>query len=210
MPLPPRFLAAMHSPPTGGIITNLRNHFLVATAQLNESYFERSLIYVCSHSDEGAMGVVINQPMKNISFNDVVKSMGIEDLMAHGRQNLLAPPTIFRGGPVENNRGFVLHSTDYKLKNSIDVGPEIRLSATSDIVTDMVKGVGPGRVNFCLGYAGWDEGQLEDEIAENSWLVLPASADLMFDVPVTDRYQTATRRMGLNALNFHDDIYGEA
>lgn len=182
------------------IIQNLRHHFLVATDRLNGTPFHKSVIYVCQHDDrEGAMGVKINTPSNNISFNDVVHSMGIEDMMM---ANLNRHPAMLNGGPVESNKGIVIHTPDYRLKNSVDIGPGVTLSATGSIVQDIARGVGPQHMNFCLGYSGWQIGQLEQEIAENDWLVVPATNNILFNVPLNDRYNICTQMLGLNALNF--------
>jgi putative transcriptional regulator len=191
---------------TGQKSDGLRGQLLVATSELNGSVFERAVIYIVSHTQEGAMGVVVNKPMEKIFFKDIAASMGIEEVLAASR----ARDIIFRGGPVDDNRGFVLHSADYALPSTITVGEGIALSATADIVNDIARGVGPGRMNFCLGYAGWAPGQLEDELHGNSWLLVPGNAQLVFDTPAVGRYAAATRALGLNALNFSSDVVGMA
>ncbi|MDD9912004.1 MAG: YqgE/AlgH family protein [Alphaproteobacteria bacterium] len=185
---------------TDSIINTLQNHFLVATTSLNDSIFERTVIYMCTHDENGAMGVIVNRPLNSVSFTDIADSMGVKPLIDK------KPPTIFNGGPVDKNRGFVVHSPDYKLKNSLNVGQDISLSATADIVKDIAVGQGPQDMAFCLGYAGWSAGQLEQEIVENSWLVLQADADTLFHVEPQEKYDYCTRRIGLNALNFSDTI----
>lgn len=190
----------------GKLITNLKNHLLVATSELNGSFFERAVIYIANQSEDGAMGFVINQPMKKVGFQDIARSMGIEEMLAQTR----AEPIVYRGGPVENTRGFVIHSADYRLKNTIDIGPNVALSAQADIVTDIARGHGPRQLNFCLGYAGWGAGQLETELHTNSWLVVPADATLLFQTPAEKRYEEATRRLGLDALNFSAEVTGLA
>lgn len=187
-------------------ITNLKNHLLVATSELNGGFFERTVIYMANQSAEGAMGLVINQPMKKILFADITRSMGIEEMLLQGRSQ----PIIYRGGPVENTRGFVLHTPDYSLKNTIQLSSEVALSAQADIVSDIARGQGPRNLNFCLGYAGWNPGQLEDELHTNSWLVVPADKGLLFDIPAESRYEAATRKLGLDNLNFSSEIVGRA
>lgn len=195
----------------GPIITNLKNHLLVATSELNGGFFERAVIYIANQGSDGSMGFVINQPMNKIGFGDILKSMGIEDMLASGRNSIIAQrmPQVFRGGPVENNRGFVLHSADYHLASTLDVGPDIALSAQTEIVEDIARGQGPRRLNFCLGYAGWRKGQLEDELHSNAWLVVPADNALLFELPADQRYEAATRKLGLHALNF-SEVVGRA
>ncbi len=183
-----------------GIITNLQNHFLVATTALNDSIFERSVIYVCTYDENGAMGVVVNRPMNNISFIDIADSMGVKPLIAK------KPVPIFNGGPVDRNRGFVVHSPEYQLKNSLNLGRGITLSSTADIVTDIAEGRGPENMTFCLGYSGWSPGQLEHELAENNWLVLPADEEALFDVNADDKYSYCTSKLGVTTSNFVETV----
>ena len=150
------------------------------------------------------MGVVVNRPMESISFVDIADSMGVEPLIAK------KAPTIFNGGPVDKNRGFVIHTPDYEVKGSRQLGDGIVFSATANIVGDIADGKGPEDLAFCLGYSGWAPGQLEREIAENSWLVLPADADTLFHVAAEEKYNYCTQRMGLSALNFNDEMVGFA
>ncbi len=187
-------------------VTNLQHYLLVATSALNDTGFERTVIFVAHHGAEGGMGFVINQPMPKLEFADVARSMGIEEILAQGRQQ----PILYKGGPVEATRGFVLHSTDYSLKSSVRISGDFSLSAQADIVSDIAKGAGPRQLNFCLGYAGWQAGQMEQEIVQNDWLILPATRELVFEVPAHQRYTYATRALGLNPLNFHSEIIGRA
>jgi putative transcriptional regulator len=187
-------------------VTNLQQHLLVATATLDETDFARSIIFVAHHDANGSMGFMINQPMPRLGFADVARSMGIEEILAQAREH----PILYKGGPVESTRGFVLHSTDYSLKSSVKLNGDFTLSAQADIVADIAKGVGPRQLNFCLGYAGWSAGQLEQELVTNDWLILPATRELVFEVPPQQRYVHATRMLGLNPLNFPGGIVGQA
>lgn len=189
-----------------GILTSLRGQLLVATKELNGSMFERAVIYMVSHDENGAMGVMLNKPMPRISFEDIVKSMNIEQMMQAGIGIINRQPPIIKGGPVDNNRGFVLHSGEYRLGSTIFVTDDVSLSATSEIVTDIAKGQGPRQLNFCLGYAGWSPGQLEDELHGEGWLVAPAHRRIVFDLPHAERYGAATSSIGLNSLNFSDTV----
>lgn len=180
-----------------GVITGLQNHFLISTNHLNHSIFSRSIVYVCTHDANGAMGVIINRPMENVKFTDIADSMNVEPIVAKHKKF-----TIFNGGPVDKNRGFVIHSPEYQLKSSMNLGAGITLSANADIVNDIAHGNGPKDMVFSLGYAGWSAGQLEAELVSNSWLVLPADAETLFDVPHADKYEACTAKLGLNAVNF--------
>ena len=192
---------------TEGILTSLKGQLLVSTSELNGSVFERAVIYMVSHDGNGAMGVIINKAMPRINFADIMKSMNIEEMMQAGIGiGLRRQPIILKGGPVDNNRGFVLHSGDYKLASTIHVNDDVGLSATAEIVTDIAKGQGPRHLNFCLGYAGWGPGQLEDELHGQGWLIAPAHRSIIFDLPHGERYSAATRYLGLNGLNFSDTV----
>lgn len=180
------------------IITNLKAHFLVAGPQLAGSFFDKSVIYICTHTADGAMGMVINNPIKEVTFGDIAESMGIKSTIDYAGHQ----PIIFSGGPVDPNRGFVLHSAEYQLKDSQRIGLYTRLSATADIVGDIAKGNGPKNVNFCLGYSGWGPGQLEKEILQNSWFVLPEDKDILFEAPCEKRYQLCTHKLGITASNY--------
>lgn len=186
------------------VLTDLKNKFLIATADLNGTVFERSVVYVCSHSEEGAMGVVVNRPLESVAFTDIAKSLNVEPLIQK-RQ-----PIIYNGGPVERHRGFVVHTADYKNKDSFSVSGDIMFSTTSDIVADIAHGIGPTDVTFCLGYAGWGESQLEDELKAGSWLVLEGDAHTLFDTPAQEKYDYCTQKLGLNALNYAGRVVGIA
>jgi putative transcriptional regulator len=187
-------------------LRTFQQHLLVATSTLNNTPFERAVIFIAHHGTDGSMGFVINQPLPRLGFADVARSMGIEEMLAKGREQ----PILFKGGPMENTRGFVLHTPDYTLRNSVRINDNFMLSAQSDIVNDIAKGQGPKQLNFCLGYAGWAPGQLEAELKGNDWLMLPATKELVFDTTPAQRYSAATRTFGLNALNFHTAIIGRA
>jgi putative transcriptional regulator len=173
-----------------GIVTNFTGYLLLATDALKYSYFEKSVIFICSHSDEGAMGLVINSPLPSTNFANLIEDLGINAEPA-------ASPMVLGGGPVEPNRGFVLHSGDYMHKLTVPVTEEIFLSATTDVIEATAKGIGPKAQNLCLGYSGWDAGQLESEIAEDSWQVIPASRGILFETPVDHRYDAAMASIGL-------------
>lgn len=189
------------------VLNGLRHTFLVATGALNGTAFDHAVIYMVSHTPEGAMGLVVNKPNPNIQFRQITAGMGIEDILSEGRQSptgTYSPPIIYKGGPVENNRGFVLHTGDYALPGSLSTGVDVALTATVDIVNDIAHGRGPRKMNFCLGYAGWGPGQLEDELHTNGWLVVPANTQILFELDPPKRYDAATRALGLDALNFID------
>lgn len=181
------------------VITNLQHHFLVSMPSLDDGVFTKSVIYVCNYDeDEGAMGVIINHPMEEVTFNEIATSMG------HKKDIIVRNPIIFQGGPVEHNRGFVVHSNDYAHDDSLHVGGQVSLSANAEIVTDIARGRGPKFMNFCLGYAGWNPGQLEEEIVQNDWLTLPADERILFEMPPENRYGACMAMLGIDISHFVD------
>ncbi|WP_337266313.1 YqgE/AlgH family protein [Oryzifoliimicrobium ureilyticus] len=177
----------------------LDGQFLIAMPGMSDTTFSRAVIYVCAHSDAGAMGFIINRP-QNLTFTDVL--MHLE--MIKDEEAILLPDNardfpIQTGGPVENGRGFVLHSDDYLTESSIPVSDEICMTATLDIVRAISKGSGPKRATMLLGYAGWAAGQLEQEVANNGWLNCAAIDDLIFDPHLDDKYERALASIGVNA-----------
>ncbi len=195
--------------PVPQVLEGLKNTFLVATAELNGTPFERAVVYMVSHTPAGAMGLTVNHPVPQISFRQIAEGMGIEAMLQAsplvGSYGPVAP-IILRGGPVESNRGFVLHTGDYHLPSTQTLGPDIELSASADIVTDIAHGRGPRQMNFCLGCAMWAPNQLDMEMHDNGWLVVPVDSRIMFELPAEQRYDACTRLLGLNTANFGDTV----
>ncbi len=161
--------------------------------------FARSVIYVCAHSSEGAMGIVVNHPVTNINFPDLL--VKLEVIPAADRIQL--PPQagsvkVLKGGPVETERGFVLHSSDFFMDNStLPIGEGIFLTWTLDILKAIARGAGPSNAILALGYAGWGAGQLEDEIQQNGWLHCAADPELIFG-GTDQKYEKALRKIGID------------
>src|SRR5690606_1440490 len=159
-------------------------------------------IYMCAHSEEGAMGLIINQA-QDLRCPDLLVQLGIIDQQAAIK---LPMPTrdfiVLHGGPVDRSRGFVQHSDDYRVASSMTVSQEICLTATIDILRAISSGRGPRQALMALGYAGWGAGQLETEIAENGWLTLPASAELLFDTDIDRKYDRVLTALGINLAHF--------
>ncbi len=176
----------------------LDDQFLIAMPGMKDDRFARSVIYICAHSDEGAMGLIINQTQP-LRFPDLLVQLGILNEQEAIR---LAPPTrdfvVRNGGPVDRSRGFVLHSDDYMVESSLPVSEEICLTATIDILRAISSGRGPRKAIMALGYSGWGAGQLEHEIAENGWLTCPASIDLLFDSDIDRKYDRILASIGID------------
>lgn len=177
------------------VITNLKDNFIVATSELEDSVFDKAVIYIYEHTNEGAMGVIINHPMKDVTFDQVIDDVGVAANI-EGSFHV----DIFQGGPVEVQRGFVIHSNDYQDDETVSISDEISLSSTGDIVSAIANNRGPKHFNFCLGYAGWGPHQLEDEVVENVWLTLPRTNDVMFTTLPKKRYEKAIENMGMTGI----------
>jgi putative transcriptional regulator len=178
----------------------LDGQMLIAMPTMGDERFSRSVIYVCAHSTEGAMGIVVNQPASNIKFPDLL--VQLEVIPAAERIQL---PTdtgaikVLKGGPVETGRGFVLHSADFFIENStLPIDEGICLTATLDILKAIANGNGPHDAILALGYAGWAPGQLEQEIQDNGWLHCAADPELIFGADTEGKYDKALRKLGID------------
>jgi putative transcriptional regulator len=172
---------------------------LIAMPTMGDDRFARSVIYMCAHSAEGAMGIIVNQPAPHISFRDLLVQLDV--LGDEDRIELPAAQRVqvLRGGPVDTQRGFVLHSSDFTLDNStLPIGDGICLTATLDILKAIARGQGPRSALLALGYAGWAAGQLEYEIQQNGWLHCPADAELIFGADIEHKYERALRKIGID------------
>jgi putative transcriptional regulator len=177
----------------------LDGQLLIAMPSMSDKRFARSVIYVCAHSEEGAMGLIVNQRAPHISFAELLGQLSIDGNGGQGRQAGLVDVDVHVGGPVETGRGFVLHSSDYFAADStLPIDGEVSLTATIDILKAIAGGKGPSRAMLALGYAGWRPGQLEDEIQANGWLHCPSDLDLLFDRDVDQKYDRALSKIGID------------
>jgi len=172
---------------------NLTGHFLIAMPAMADPHFARSVTYVCEHNAEGAMGVVINRPI-DMKLDDLFSQINLELT-----DDALAGKPVYFGGPVQVERGFVLHQPVGAWKSTIAVGPDTGLTTSKDILEASAQGVGPLKMLVTLGYAGWSAGQLEQEMMQNAWLSVPADDAIIFDVPSEQRLNAA---MGLLGIDF--------
>lgn len=176
---------------------DLTGKLLIAMPAMGDPRFERSVVFLCSHGDSGAMGLIVNKAAADIRLSDLLKQLGIGDQLPES-----ADMAVHFGGPVETGRGFVLHSPDYVSNlHSMAVGESYAMTATLDILEDIAEGRGPRRALMMLGYAGWGPGQLEGEIAMNGWLTADASWDLVFALPDCDKWQSALKTLGVDPLS---------
>jgi len=167
---------------------SLKNHFLIALRDLREDYFSNTVTYIIEHTDEGAFGVIINRPI-DLDFGDLFATIPAAN-------KCLLP--VLDGGPVGKDRIFFLHDSDVEYEYTQVLSDDISLTTSQDIVYDLVAGTCPTRVLTLLGYAGWDGGQLELELAENVWLVSPANSEIIFDVPYEMRAESAAGLLGVD------------
>lgn len=186
----------------------LDGQMLIASPGMSDERFAKSVIYVCAHSSEGAMGIVVNQPAKNINFPDLLVKLDV----IPAADLIQLPPRaggvkVLKGGPVETERGFVLHSADFFIENStLPIDQGICLTATLDILKAIAKGAGPESALLALGYAGWAPGQLDNEMQQNGWLHCPADPSLLFTTNVEQKYELAMRKIGIRPGMLSSDV----
>jgi putative transcriptional regulator len=178
----------------------LDGQMLIAMPSMGDERFSRSVIYMCAHSSEGAMGIIVNQPAAHISFSDLLVQL---DVLGDDDKIEMPPRAdrvkVLKGGPVDVQRGFVLHSSDFFIENStLPIDEGICLTATLDILKAIARGEGPKSAILALGYAGWAPGQLENEIQHNGWLHCPADPDLIFGTDTEGKYEQALRKIGIH------------
>lgn len=178
---------------------NLTNHFLIAMPAMTDPFFAKSLTYVCEHNDEGAMGIVVNRPI----------SLNLSELFAQINMPLTQPeledmPVHF-GGPVQTDRGFVLHNAGGKWQSTLQVNDKIELTTSKDILQAVGEGTGPSNLLITLGYAGWSEGQLEQELAANAWLSVPATEHILFDLPAEEKLAAAMALLGVDFASLSEE-----
>jgi len=170
----------------------LKHHFLIAMPHMADPHFAQALIYLIEHNEQGAMGLVINRP-NGLNLADVLEQLRPESEPPANCQEL----PIFSGGPVQTDRGFVLHPAGQQFQATLELG-ELGLSTSQDVLFAIADGRGPAKYLIALGYAGWDAGQLEVELADNAWLTCPADNAILFDLPFDQRLNAAAARLGVN------------
>ncbi|MDH4041060.1 MAG: YqgE/AlgH family protein [Gammaproteobacteria bacterium] len=182
---------------------SLRDHFLLAMPSLSEGLFSQSITYICEHGESGAMGIVINQPL-DLSVEEIFEHLEITPTRDFSDLPVMA------GGPVQIDHGFVLHrNCPANWESSLKVTPEITLTTSCDILRAIATGNGPAEHLIALGYAGWAAGQLEQELADNSWLTLPADGDIIFNTPAHQRLSAAAALLGID-INLISGAAGHA
>jgi putative transcriptional regulator len=171
----------------------LVGQLLIAMPMMEDPRFARSVIYMCAHSADGAMGLVVNKELESLSFSELLEQVGIDG--PHSDDQIL----IHFGGPVETSRGFVLHTADYDQGGTMAVDDDFAFTASIDILREIANGTGPQRSLLALGYAGWGPGQLDAEIQANGWLHAPSDPSLVFDTAIDSKWQSAIATLGIDA-----------
>ncbi len=172
----------------------LEGKLLIAMPGMSDPHFEKSVIFMCAHSADGAMGIMINKPVEGLSFHDLAARLDLKVT-----KNTPDFPVLY-GGPVETGRGFVLHSGDYEsAEATLPVSEDVSLTATLDILRAMAEGRGPERAIFALGYAGWNPGQIESEIRKNGWIHCDSDPELLFNIEPNAKWAIALRKLGIDA-----------
>lgn len=205
---------------------SLENQFLIAMPSLSDDYFNKTVTYICEHNDEGAMGLIINMPV-NITLHDLLKQIEEDDneqaseekakteqesssesvasesniFLDHGLEQL-----VLSGGPISQNRGFVLHRTQSGWKSSLALSDDIMITTSKDILLALGTENAPEQFMVTLGYAGWGPGQLEAELQTNSWLTIDADSDILFNTPIEQRWKKATEKLGIDIAHLSSDV----
>jgi putative transcriptional regulator len=177
----------------------LNNQFLIAMPGMSDPNFAQTVTLVCEHGPQGALGIVINRPL-TMTLGEVFAQLGLDATRSRVNES-----PVLQGGPVQTDRGFVLHSPGRSWDSTLAFSERLHLTTSRDILDALARGEGPEQAVVALGYAGWDAGQLEAEMAQNAWLTVPADERLLFDTPATERWQAAGRLLGVNLLHLSSD-----
>ena len=160
---------------------------------MNDPIFSKSLIYICEHDDDGAMGLIINKPMISENASDIIQQTGLAQIEPL--------PDIYFGGPVNLEMGLILHDANYNIEGTLTISKSVALTSNKQIVLDLKNGGGPDEFRFSFGYAGWGKGQIEREIENGDWLLMPADDDFIFSIPNTDKWKKAASKFGIDILD---------
>lgn len=179
---------------------HLTGQILVAMPQMRDPRFKEAVIFMCGHDEQGAMGIIVNKLLESVTFEDLLEQLNLDNM------GLISELPVHYGGPVEIGRGFVLHSSEYMSEASVEITGDIALSASTGVLSDVAEGAGPDHLLMALGYAGWGAGQLEAEIMENGWLVLPADASILFGGHPQTLWRRTLQKFGVEPENLFDHV----
>ena len=173
---------------------------LIAMPGMRDERFAKSVIYMCAHSEEGAMGLVLNQRLDSLTFAELISQLELDE------KHLSKDVPVHFGGPVESGRGFVLHTSDYQQDATLEVVNGVALTASVEILKAIAQGKGPQKSLLALGYAGWGPGQLDMEIRANGWLQVPSDSEIIFDIEPDTKWERAIERLGIDPRMLSDDV----
>jgi putative transcriptional regulator len=176
---------------------NLANHFLIAMPSMEDPIFGGTVVYICEHNDKGVLGVVINKPT-DMTMEILFERIDLK--LADGLRTTVVNEPIMFGGPVQDDRGFVLHTPGGHYSSSLTVTDDVAFTTSIDVLEAVANGAGPQRMLVSIGYSGWSPGQLEDEIGRNGWLTVGADAHVLFDLPIEERYNAAIKLLGIDPM----------
>ena len=176
---------------------NLANHFLIAMPSIQDPIFGGTVVYICEHNEKGVLGVVINKPT-DMTMDVLFDRVDLK--LAPGLRSSVVDQPIMFGGPVQDDRGFVLHTPGGRYSSSLTVTDDVAFTTSIDVLEAVASGAGPSRMLVSIGYAGWSPGQLEEEISRNGWLTVGADAKVLFDLPIEERYTAAIKLLGIDPL----------
>ena len=180
---------------------SLQNYLLIATPSMADPYFSRSVTYICEHNEQGAMGLVINQPV-GMNLKQLINQTDEKAIVDDDK----AEDIILAGGPVGQDRGFILHTSQPGWSSSLEITSEIMVTTSKDILSSLGNVAGPEKCLVTLGYAGWTAGQLEQEIQTNSWIMVEADLDILFNVPIHKKWETAVQKLGIDVWQLGPDV----
>nr|WP_229440765.1 YqgE/AlgH family protein [Massilia sp. BSC265] len=176
---------------------NLANHFLIAMPSIQDPIFGGTVVYICEHNEKGVLGVVINKPT-DMTMEVLFDRVDLK--LAPGLRSSVVDQPIMFGGPVQDDRGFVLHSPGGRFSSSLTVTDDVAFTTSIDVLEAVASGAGPARMLVSIGYAGWSPGQLEEELSRNGWLTVAADPRVLFDLPIDERYTAAIKLLGIDPL----------
>lgn len=176
---------------------NLQNNFLIAMPKILDPFFQKSVVYICEHNKNGAMGLIINKPINNLFIDNILNNLNIKinkNVIYHTQQ-------IFYGGPIEKTHGFILHSPKNIFHSTLKLSDDIMITTSKDVLKTIGTEKQPQSTFIALGYSSWEQGQLEEEIIKNNWLTAKADSNIIFHTPISERWNKATSIIGKNVFN---------
>jgi len=189
----------LFQPESEPLTMNLQHHFLIAMPALQDPLFKQAVVYICEYNDEGAMGIIINKPLENLKVDGVLQKLKIDPEPRDPAIRLDKP--VFIGGPLAEDRGFILHSPPDCFASSIRISDDTVITTSRDVLETIGTAKQPADVIVALGYSSWEKGQLEQEILDNAWLTAPADASILFHTPISERWREAAKLIGIDIHN---------